>query len=57
MAPGRSAVDLSVDDLTSSSDAAGTVERGSSNAARGCAQLPGALPDAAAATVSATGAR
>ena len=48
MAPGRSVVELTLDDLASCDDAARTVERGSSNAARGCAQLPGALPDAAA---------
>ena len=48
MAPGRSVVELTLDDLASCDDAARTAERGSSNAARGCAQLPGALPDAAA---------
>ena len=51
---GRSAVELTLDDLASCDDAAHTVDRGSSSAARGCAQPPCALPDAAAATVLAT---
>ena len=51
MAPGRSVVELTLDDLASCDDAARTAERGSSNAARGCAQLPSALPDAVAVPV------
>ena len=51
MAPGRSVVELTLDDLASCDDAARTAERSSSNAARGYAQLPSALPDALAVPV------
>ena len=51
MAPGRSLVELTLDELASCDDAAHIVERSSSRAARGSEQLPRALPDAVAAPV------
>ena len=51
MAPGRSLVELTLDELASCDDDAHIVERSSSRAARGSEQLPRALPDAVAAPV------